>query len=99
MSGIQFQYAASAVCVEVWKEDGCSQRTARNWMLRVVGHTPIDAKKNLGEVIGIQLEETAMLGTLKDFLAEAGYVVEDEVLETEKKIVGSEEMSISVEVM
>ncbi len=53
----------------------------------------------MGEVIGIQLEETAMLGTLKDFLAEAGYVIEDEVLETEKKIVGFEEMSISVEAL
>jgi len=33
---------------------------------------------------------------LKDFLVEAGYTVEDEVLETEKKIVGFEELSISV---
>ena len=35
-------------------------------------------------------------GTLNDFLAEAGYVVEDEVLKIEKKIVGFEELSISV---
>ena len=60
------------------------------------GHTPEEAKKNLREVIEIQLEEAAKLGTLKDFLAEAGYVVEEEVLKTEKKIVGFEELSIYI---
>ena len=62
------------------------------------GLTPDEAKKNLKEVIEIQLEETAKLGTSNDFLSEAGYVIEDEVLKTEKKIVGFEELSIPVEV-
>jgi len=39
----------------------------------------------LREVIEIQLEETAKLGTLNDFLAEAGYAVEDEVLKIEMR--------------
>ncbi len=85
--------------VEVWKEGGMFTAYCPELDVASCGHTPIEAKKNLGEVIGIQLEETARLGTLKDFLAEAGYVVEDEVLETEKKIVGFEEMSISVEAL
>ena len=34
------------------------------------GHTPEEAKKKLKEVIEIQLEETAKLGTLKHFLAD-----------------------------
>ncbi len=63
------------------------------------GNTPEGAKKNLREVIEIQLEETAKLGTLNDFLAEAGYIVEDKVLKTEKKIVGFEELAIPVEVL
>ncbi len=49
------------------------------------GHTSKEAKKNLREVIEIQLEETAKLGTLNDFLAEAGYAVEDEVLKMQKE--------------
>ena len=53
-------------------------------------------KKNLGEVIAIQLEKTARLGTLKDFFGRSHYTVEADVLETEKKIVGFEEPSISV---
>lgn len=59
-------------------------------------HTSEEAKKNLRVAIEIQLEETAKLGTLNDFLAEAGYVVEDKVLKIEKKIVEFEELSISV---
>ena len=46
--------------------------------------------------IEIQLEETAKLGTLNDFLAEAGYVVEDRVLKIEKKIVGFESADIGI---
>ena len=60
------------------------------------GHTSEGAKKNLREVIEIQLEETAKLGTLNDFLAEAGYVVEGEVLKIEKKIVGFESADIGI---
>jgi DNA mismatch repair protein MutH len=44
-----------------------------------------EAKKNLREVIEIQLEETAKLGTLSDFLAEAGYAIEDKVLKMQKE--------------
>jgi hypothetical protein len=60
------------------------------------GHTPEETKKNLIEVIKIQLEETAHLGTLEDFLAEGGYAIEDKVLKTGKKIIGFEEKSIPV---
>ena len=49
------------------------------------GHTSEEAKKNLRDVIEIQLEETAKLGTLNDFLAEAGYAVEDRVLKIEMR--------------
>ena len=82
--------------VEVWKEGSMFTAYCPELDVASCGHTPEEAKKNLGEVIAIQLEETAKLGTLKDFLVEAGYTVEDDVLETEKKIVGFEELSISV---
>ncbi len=63
------------------------------------GHTPDEAKKNLKEVIEIQIEETAMLGTLKMFLTEAGYATEDEVLRTDKRMVGFEELSLPVGIL
>ena len=82
--------------VEIWKEGVMFTAYCPELDVVSCGHTAEEAKKNLREVIEIQLEETAKLGTLEDFLAEAGYFVEDEVLKTEKKIVGFEELSISV---
>jgi predicted RNase H-like HicB family nuclease len=85
--------------IEIWKEGGMFTSYCPELDIASCGHTPDEAKKNLKEVIAIQLEETAKLGTLKDLLAEAGYAIEDEVLKTEKKIVGFEELSISVGVL
>ena len=83
--------------VEIWKEGRMFTAYCPELDVASCGHTPDEAKKNLKEVIEIQLEETAKLGTLNDFLAEAGYVIEDEVLKTEKKVVRFEELSIPVE--
>ncbi len=85
--------------VEIWKEGEMFTAYCPELDVASCGHTAEEAKKNLREVIEIQLEETAKLGTLNDFLAGAGYVVEDEVLKIEKKIVGFEELSISVGVL
>jgi predicted RNase H-like HicB family nuclease len=85
--------------IEIWKEGGMFTVYCPELDVASCGPTAEKAKKNLKEVIEIQLEETAKLGTLKDFLAEAGYAIEDEVLKTERKIVGFEELSIPVGVL
>ena len=61
------------VTEEIWKEG--NMYTAYCPELDVVscGKSVEEARKNLLEVIEIQLEETARLGTLKAFLEEAGY--------------------------
>jgi predicted RNase H-like HicB family nuclease len=87
------------VTVEIWKEGGMFTSYCPELDIASCGHTPEEAKKNLKEVIAIQLEETAKLGTLNDFLAEAGYVLEDKILKLEKKIVDFEELAIPVEVL
>ncbi|NQE06376.1 hypothetical protein C5S32_10955 [ANME-1 cluster archaeon GoMg1] len=71
--------------VEIWKEGGMFTAYCPELDVASCGHTSEEAKKNLREVIEIQLEETAELGTLNDFLAEAGYAVEDEVLKMRKE--------------
>ena len=55
--------------VEVWKEGSMFTAYCPELDVASCGHTPEEAKKNLGEVIVIQLKETARLGTLKDFLS------------------------------
>ena len=84
------------VTAEIWKEGNVFTSYCHELDIASCGHTPEEAKKNLIEVIKIQLEETASLGTLDDFLAEGGYALEDKVLKTGKKIIGFEEMSIPV---
>jgi predicted RNase H-like HicB family nuclease len=69
--------------VEIWTEGGMFTAYCPELDVASCGHTSEEAKKNLREVIEIQLEETAKLGTLNDFLAEAGYAVGDEVLKIE----------------
>jgi predicted RNase H-like HicB family nuclease len=71
--------------VELWKEGGMFTAYCPELEVASCGHTSEEAKKNLREVIEIQLEETAKLGTLNHFLAEAGYAVEDEVLKMQKE--------------
>lgn len=85
--------------VEIWKEGGMFTAYCPELDVASCGHSPEEAKKNLREVIEIQLEETAKLGTLEDFLADADYIVGDKVLKTEKKIVGFEEISVPVGVL
>ena len=68
------------VTEEIWKEG--NMYTAYCPELDVVscGTGLEEARKNLLEVIEIQLEEAAKLGTLKEFLEEAGSEIICELL-------------------
>ena len=57
---------------EIWEEGNMFTAYCPELDVASCGHSSDEAKKNLNEVIGIQLEETSKLGTLKDFLADAG---------------------------
>jgi len=83
---------------EVWIEGGMYTSYCPELDIASCGHTPEEAKKNLQEVITIQLEETAKMGTLDELLSDSGYVREGNVIKTNKKIVCFEEISIPVPV-
>jgi len=85
------------ITVEIWKEGNMFTSYCPELDVASCGHTAEEARKNLIEVIEIQLEETAKLGTLKNFLEEAGYVLEEDMLKTEKKMIDFKEISIPVE--
>ena len=61
--------------VEMWEEGGMFTSYCPELDVASCGHTPEEAKKNLREVIEIQLEETAKLGTLKDFLLDKKEII------------------------
>ena len=86
------------VTIEIWEEGNMFTSYCPELNVASCGHTGEEAKKNLIEVIEIQLEETAKLGTSKSFLEEAGYVLEENVLKTEKRLIDFKQISIPVEV-
>ena len=61
------------VTEEIWKEGNMYTAYCPELDVASCGKTREDAHKNLIDVIQIQLEETAKLGTLKELLVDAGY--------------------------
>ncbi len=61
------------------------------------GESPEKAKGNLLEVIQIQLEEVAALGTLDDYLLECGYVREKGSFTSQSEMVGFEKSAVQVQ--
>jgi predicted RNase H-like HicB family nuclease len=84
---------------EIWKEGNMYTSYCPELDIASCGHTPEEARKNLQEVITIQLEETKKMGTLDDLLSESGYTRDGDVVRTGKKIVCFEELRIPVPVL
>jgi predicted RNase H-like HicB family nuclease len=84
---------------EIWKEGGMYTSYCPELDMASCGHTTEEARKNLEEVITIQLEETAKLGTLDDLLRESGYSRHGDVIKTGKKIICFEEITIPISVL
>lgn len=61
------------VTEEIWKEGNMYTAFCPELDVASCGRNVEEARDNLLEVIKIQLEETAKLGTLKAFLEDAGY--------------------------
>ena len=84
------------VTEEIWKEG--NMYTAYCPELDVVscGRDIEEARKNLIEVIEIQLEETAKLGTLKTFLEDAGYDLNtsEPTLQLNKQVVSFNQLTV-----
>ena len=85
------------VTEEIWKEG--NMYTAYCPELDVVscGRNIDEARKNLVEVIEIQLEETAKLGTLHSFLEDAGYDLSTSqlTLQLDKQVVSFDQLTVS----
>ena len=60
------------------------------------GTSPAEARCNLLEVIHIQFEEMAALGTLEDYLLECGYVRENGSFTPQLEMVGFERSALQV---
>jgi predicted RNase H-like HicB family nuclease len=60
------------------------------------GRTQEEAKKNLLEVIKIQIKEMKKIGTLKEYLQECGFEIKDDDIITSTEMVGFERSAVTV---
>jgi predicted RNase H-like HicB family nuclease len=75
---------------EIWKEGNMFVSYAPELDIAACGETVDEAKKNLLEVIRINVDEMRMLGTLQAFLRDAGFESSDQdgLLRADKQLVG-----------
>ena len=85
------------VTEEIWKEGKMYTAYCPELDVASCGKTVEQARKNLLEVIQIQLEETSKLGTLTAFLENAGYDVDspESTLCLDKQIVSFDPLQVS----
>lgn len=76
--------------IQVWQRERWFVATCPELDFVSQGDTREEAKENLIEVVQIQLEEMAELGTLDDYLAECGYVRQDGHLTRQSEMVDVE---------
>ena len=87
------------ITIEFWREGNLYLARSPELDIVAQGNSLEEAKKNLLEVIEIQFEEMKELGTLDEFLLEAGYKSKDEILESEKEIIGFDKSFVALESM
>jgi predicted RNase H-like HicB family nuclease len=84
------------VTIEIWQKGNLYLASAPELDFISQGKTSEEAKKNLLEVIKIQFEEMAEMGTLKEYLSECGFVTEDDRIVPKKEIVGFEKSVVKI---
>ncbi len=73
---------------ELWKEENMYVSYCPELDIASCGETVDQAKKNLKEVILINLEEAKKIGTLEKLLQEAGFDQTQSILALRKELVG-----------
>ena len=84
------------ISIEIWQKKGWFIAKCPELDFISQGPSRDEAKANLLEVIQIQFEEMAEMGTLEEYLAECDYVRDDDNLVLEVEIVEFERQAIQV---
>ena len=84
------------IIIEVWKKGNWFIAKCSELDFVSQGATAEEAKKNLLEVVQIQFEEMAELGTVDEYMAECGYQKSDGVFVAKSQMVGMEKYSLQV---
>ncbi len=84
------------ITIEVWKKKKCFVARCPELDFVSQGKTRNEARNNLLEVIDIQFEEMADMGTLEDYLAECGYEKRTDMFVPLHKRIFSEQYSLRI---
>ena len=84
------------ITIEIWKKGQWFISKCPELDFVAQGTSPEEAKRNLLEVLQIQFEEMAVLGTLEDYMTECGYVREDNSFTPQLEMVGFERSVLQV---
>ncbi len=82
--------------IEIVEKDGIYVARAPELDLISQGQTLEEAKRNLMEVITIQLHEMKEMGTLDEYLAECGFVKKGNQVISTQEVVGFEKAKVVV---
>jgi predicted RNase H-like HicB family nuclease len=81
---------------ELWKEGNMYVSNCPELDIAACGESVEQAKKNLKEVILINLEEAQKMGTLAKLLQEAGFDETQDVLSLRKELVGFSPIEVAI---
>ena len=84
------------VSIEIWKKEKYYLAKCPELNFISQGRTVEEARHNIFEVIDIQLEEMADLGTLTEYLAECGYMKQNEYFVPQIEMIGLEKHALQV---
>jgi len=84
------------ITVEVWQKGNWFVAKCPELDFVSQGKTRNDAKANLLEVIGIQIEEMDEMGTLDEYLAECGYERGNDEIIPLTEMIGFEKYSLQL---
>ena len=88
--------AELSITIEIWRKGDWFLARAAELDFVSQGKTLEEAKKNLLEVTKIQFEEMKEMGTLKEYLAECGFILEGDQIIPQKEIVGFEKSIVTM---
>lgn len=83
--------------IQIWKKGSWFIAKCPELDFISQGKTKDVAQKNLMEVIEIQFEEMSDMGTLKDYLEECGYELNEDIAIPHTEMIGFEKLDMQVQ--
>ncbi|WP_045214054.1 type II toxin-antitoxin system HicB family antitoxin [Desulfonatronovibrio magnus] len=83
--------------IQIWQKQSWYIATCPELDFISQGQTKDEARANLMEVIDIQFEEMAELGTLYGYLEECGYIITDDNAISQFEMIGFEKLDMQVQ--